>query len=60
MLYEVITSHNYVLPIFQSRQGDVWIGTMGGGINRVRAGQEISSLKFEHITTENGLSYNFV
>ncbi|MEO1011850.1 MAG: two-component regulator propeller domain-containing protein, partial [Bacteroidota bacterium] len=27
-------SHNYILAIYQSKAGDLWVGTFGGGLNK--------------------------
>jgi signal transduction histidine kinase/ligand-binding sensor domain-containing protein/DNA-binding response OmpR family regulator len=45
-------SHNYILPIFISSKGQIWIGTLGGGLNKV-----ISSVgsKEDHFLTYNTL-----
>ena len=48
-------SYDYVLPIFESKKGDIWIGTLGGGLNRVIKGTAPGLDKFEWITTEDGL-----
>ena len=28
-------SHNYILSIYESQKGDLWIGTFGGGLNKL-------------------------
>lgn len=52
-------SHNYILPIFESSSGDIWIGTMGGGLNRYVI-SDIGVEYFESITTEDGLPNNVI
>ncbi|WNJ20427.1 two-component regulator propeller domain-containing protein [Pontibacter sp. G13] len=47
-------SHDYVLPLLQSSSGEIWIGTMGGGLNRWVEKKQ----RFEHWTTADGLSSN--
>lgn len=47
-------SYNYILPIIQTKDDNIWIGTMGGGLNRYI--KETNS--FERFTTKNGLSNN--
>jgi signal transduction histidine kinase/ligand-binding sensor domain-containing protein len=47
-------SNNYVLAITGDRQGDLWIGTGGGGLNRFRDGH------FSAYTSKDGLSSNVV
>lgn len=53
-------SHDYIIPIFQSALGDLWIGTMGGGLNRLIKGKGIDDDKFEAITVEDGLPNNTI
>jgi len=32
-------SHNYILAMYESEAGDLWIGTFGGGLNRLVEGE---------------------
>lgn len=49
-------SHNYVLPIYESSNGNLWIGTFGGGLNKF----DRESEKFKVYTEKDGLSNNVV
>ncbi|WP_430934621.1 hybrid sensor histidine kinase/response regulator transcription factor [Saccharicrinis sp. 156] len=52
-------SHDYILPIFQSSEGDIWIGTLGGGLNRYRETKDGIGY-FETLTTDDGLPNNVI
>lgn len=45
-------SHNYILPITETSKGEIWIGTLGGGVN-VFYGD--SNDEFKHIGLKEGL-----
>ncbi|MGV8093603.1 MAG: two-component regulator propeller domain-containing protein [Mangrovibacterium sp.] len=53
-------SHNYILPLFESGTGEIWIGTMGGGLNRLKSFDKDGSAVFERITINDGLPNNVV
>lgn len=53
-------SYDYILPIFVSSTNDIWIGTLGGGLNKLIPGTTPNNDRFEHITTEDGLPNNVV
>jgi len=53
-------SHNYILPIFESGTGEIWIGSMGGGLNRLKSFDKDGKAEFERITTDDGLPNNVV
>ena len=53
-------SHDYILPLFQSELGDLWIGTMGGGLNRFFFDKESKLDRFEAITIADGLPNNTI
>ncbi|MDN5211757.1 two-component regulator propeller domain-containing protein [Fulvivirgaceae bacterium BMA12] len=53
-------SHDYILPIFVSRQGQVWIGTMGGGLNKVIKGDLPDNDQFMSYDSRDGLPNNVV
>ncbi len=53
-------SHNYILPLFESSTGEIWVGTMGGGLNRVIKGNRPDRDTFESITVKNGLPNNAI
>ena len=53
-------SHNYILPLFESSSGDIWIGTFGGGLNRYVPEQESSPAHFERFSEKEGLANDVV
>ena len=53
-------SHDYILPIFQSKDGTIWVGTMGGGLNELIYSTNYSDIKFKSITTDDGLPNNVI
>ncbi|MEM9529029.1 MAG: triple tyrosine motif-containing protein, partial [Bacteroidota bacterium] len=48
-------SHNYILPIHESRDGTIWVGTFGGGLNRFLPADEGGPARFKQITEKDGL-----
>jgi len=56
---EKTLSHNYILPIYESKSGDIWVGTMGGGLNKYVI-SDIGVESFESITTKDGLPNNVI
>lgn len=53
--------NNSVQYIYKNKFGQMWIGTFGGGLNRViQENNKIAEVKFEVFTTENGLSNDVV
>ncbi len=57
---ELSLSYDYILPIFKSENGTIWIGTLGGGLNRVIQGITPDKDQFERITVADGLPSNVV
>jgi len=51
-------SHNYILALYESEKGDFWIGTFGGGLNKIESDK--NKIKFKTFTEESGLSNNVV
>jgi signal transduction histidine kinase/ligand-binding sensor domain-containing protein/CheY-like chemotaxis protein len=47
-------AHDVVYALCEDRQGNLWIGTQGGGLSRWRDG------RFTTLSTKDGLSNNFV
>ena len=47
-------SNNEVKTIFEDSKGTLWIGTSGGGLNKIIK-RENKHLHFEHFTTKQGL-----
>lgn len=49
-------SHNYILNLYESSTGDIWIGTFGGGLNKViPATAENNSCSFKRYSKKDGL-----
>ena len=53
-------SRNYILPIMVTTDNEIWIGTMGGGLNKVIQGDKGSNDKFLRYTTQDGLPNNVI
>ena len=53
-------SHNYILDLHQSKGGEIWIGTFGGGVLRVLDPNAISDLTFLRYDTDSGLPNNTI
>ncbi|NLR91837.1 hybrid sensor histidine kinase/response regulator transcription factor [Flammeovirga agarivorans] len=54
-------SYNYLLPVFEASNGEIWIGTMGGGLNIVNP-EKVNGdgISFEHIKIDDGLPSNII
>ena len=44
----------YIWALLEAQSGDLWLGTMGGGVSRY------DGREFDNLTTEDGLSDNYV
>ena len=53
-------SHNYILDIYESSTGEMWIGTFGEGLNCLIAFDEYDNARFKRFTKKNGLPNNSV
>ncbi|WP_298474579.1 two-component regulator propeller domain-containing protein [uncultured Maribacter sp.] len=53
-------SHNYILAIYESTLGDIWIGTFGGGLNKLVYSENGKTEKFISYTQEDGLPNNVI
>ncbi|MFY0625822.1 MAG: response regulator [Reichenbachiella sp.] len=51
-------SYNYIMDIHTSEDGSIWIGTLGGGINKVIKGSTPSNDRFKRYTSIDGLPDN--
>ncbi|PKA99680.1 signal transduction histidine kinase [Flavobacteriaceae bacterium MAR_2009_75] len=52
-------SHNYILALYESRKGDIWVGTFGGGLNKLRYDSE-NQPHFTSYTISEGLPNNVI
>ncbi|SIS48655.1 Two component regulator propeller [Zobellia uliginosa] len=53
-------SHNYILPIYESSKGIIWIGTLGGGLNRYIKDEASGKEYFKTYTEADGLPNNVI
>lgn len=53
-------SHNYILALYESKNGIMWVGTFGGGLNKLVVDQETGETWFKHYDTEDGLPNNVI
>ncbi|WP_298487882.1 hybrid sensor histidine kinase/response regulator transcription factor [uncultured Maribacter sp.] len=53
-------SHNYILPIFVSAKGQIWVGTLGGGLNKVITPSGSNEDHFISYSTLDGLPNNVI
>lgn len=53
-------SHNYVLTIFESKSGEIWIGTFGGGLNKLTFDSKAGTYIFKRYAESDGLSNNVI
>ncbi|WNJ20070.1 two-component regulator propeller domain-containing protein [Pontibacter sp. G13] len=53
-------SHNYILALHQSRDGAIWVGTFGGGLNKFVPETEDRPAHFVHYTKADGMPNNVV
>ncbi|GAA4950857.1 two-component regulator propeller domain-containing protein [Algibacter agarivorans] len=53
-------SHNYILELYESSQGDMWIGTFGGGLNKFVPASEGLPDRFLVYNNTDGLPNNVI
>ncbi|WP_343328577.1 hybrid sensor histidine kinase/response regulator transcription factor [Polaribacter staleyi] len=53
-------SHNYILTVFESKSGDIWIGTFGGGLNKLIAATKEHKVRFKSYSKKDGLPNNVI
>ncbi|RTE54021.1 response regulator [Arenibacter aquaticus] len=53
-------SHNYILFLYESNAGDLWIGTFGGGLNKLVKGTDGKEDSFVSYSEKNGLPNNVI
>lgn len=53
-------SHNYILKIYESKAGDIWVGTFGGGLNKLIPSKNGESVRFKSFKEKDGLPNNVI
>ncbi len=52
-------SHNYVLTLYESQRGEIWVGTFGGGLCKLMV-EEDGAIRFHSYSVEDGLPNNVI
>lgn len=58
--YVYSLSHDYIIPILVTSKGHIWVGTLGGGLNKVIKGDKPGNDQFLTYTTLDGLPNNSI
>ncbi|SNR30825.1 Signal transduction histidine kinase [Lutibacter agarilyticus] len=53
-------SHNYILTVFESKSGEIWIGTFGGGLNKLITSNDGEIIGFKTFSINEGLPNSVV
>lgn len=53
-------SHNYILKIGEASDGTLWVGTLGGGLNKLITSKSKKEAKFEFYSEKDGISNNVI
>ena len=53
-------SHNDIISIVQDSDGNIWVCTYGGGLNKLRTGDTEQPFVFDQLTEKEGLSSDLV
>jgi len=53
-------SHNYILDILETSTNELWVGTLGGGINKLTTSLNTIDAKFINYTEKNGLANDVI
>ena len=53
-------SANYTVPVIETHNGEIWIGTFGNGINLYHEGTTLTNGYFTSIGTKNGLPNDMI
>ena len=56
----VSISHNYILTVFESKSGEIWIGTFGGGLNKLITSINGEFIGFKTFSINEGLPNSVV
>ncbi|MEP0214562.1 MAG: two-component regulator propeller domain-containing protein, partial [Cellulophaga sp.] len=52
-------SHNYILTVFECKSGTIWVGTFGGGLNKLIVNKD-KTIGFKRYTEKEGLPNNVI
>ncbi|NIJ45944.1 signal transduction histidine kinase/ligand-binding sensor domain-containing protein/DNA-binding response OmpR family regulator [Wenyingzhuangia heitensis] len=53
-------SYDYILSIHETKKGELWIGTFGGGLNKLISDPTKEHAKFKSYTDDDGLPNNVI
>ncbi|NJB35175.1 two-component regulator propeller domain-containing protein [Croceivirga sp. JEA036] len=53
-------SHNYILAMYESKRGNMWVGTFGGGLNKITTDSKTGAINFKRYGTADGLPNNVI
>ncbi|WP_299553152.1 two-component regulator propeller domain-containing protein [Seonamhaeicola sp.] len=53
-------SHNYILAVYESKAGQLWFGTFGGGLNKLIPSDDGKDPTFKAYTVSDGLPSNVI
>ncbi len=53
-------THNYILALYENAKGEFWVGTFGGGLNKIVFIENESEIKFKSYTETDGLPNNVI
>ncbi len=53
-------SHNYILALYESKEGDLWVGTFGGGLSKYIPSTSSPKGSFRSFTEADGLPNNVI
>ncbi|NJB83437.1 hybrid sensor histidine kinase/response regulator transcription factor [Wenyingzhuangia aestuarii] len=58
--YKNSLSYDYILSIHETRKGELWIGTFGGGLNKLISSPKENNAKFKSYNETDGLPNNVI
>ncbi|AWG22627.1 hybrid sensor histidine kinase/response regulator [Flavobacterium faecale] len=53
-------SQNYILALYESKKGDFWVGTFGGGLNKLIPAKGDQPVSFQKFSENDGLPSNVI